>query len=786
MVSNRKPDVHLLPDLKTDRLQRHQQQLAFVVMQFASEPWDLYEMIAEGLRLKHYFAIRATDVPERDDPRHIWALLRQCGLVLVDASNRNVNVYLELGAALAHATGSSRDTAPPVARIAERSVVEAPWRPFDLKGLKFVPYDVTGERGSTEKSVIDAVGRAVDHALDVRGFERVDPDDISIVLTERETLGRELLAALPPEAVEVLGDPGSSFLATRYVQFLGGKVELELAASSGFPELPSTWFKPITREFGRGLVDDPTSPAPDALKNVTLEAVNQLADIQRSRDAWVGQTPDVPKMTPVERRLTFVGALLVKPAERSSVEIEVLSATLGAIAERAHTLGASGLANWERGLQAVRQFTRMRAVSVAPTTVATIPRIQAQATKPWSLLQAHLLAEASSKDKTRISAQRDDAQNAAPSLIATLGGAYYLGLSIALLRDHASRYAEDALALAHSTLPGQQVSVPGGAGDPRVSNGWTEVAQADIDAYSEGLRVLKPMIAVEHPFHLRVLLEVLSAENRRYPAESVLNHEALRLVFDATFWSRFIWSRYQLPIVANLLTPISAGHPIRAFVQDYAAFGRTPHTSSFMRTDYPSEPSTIPVRDWWPEALADNGPLVVVNMPKSVAEGMVRLEYEQLLGRLWRGQGTREDIRRAAGELAAWDPSSCNEQASVRLLQAPQQWPRMLFPDLVITELRVARWLVDALQAWVAAPGEPVEVKEQVQAVLRIVVRFARGYLDGSSEDGVPGLLTSLSAMREPAPEAVGRLIEFVQAEAGGLSETIASAIPSVGVALRK
>ena len=62
------------------------------------------------------------------------------------------------------------------------------------------------------------------------------------------------------------------------------------------------------------------------------------------------------------------------------------------------------------------------------------------------------------------------------------------------------------------------------------------------------------IFAIEHPFHFRVLLEVMSDENRRYPAEPVLNVEALRRILsDAMFWSHVVWSRDQLPVVGNLV-----------------------------------------------------------------------------------------------------------------------------------------------------------------------------------------------------------------------------------------
>ena len=159
--------------------------------------------------------------------------------------------------------------------------------------------------------------------------------------------------------------------------------------------------------------------------------------------------------------------------------------------------------------------------------------------------------------------------------IATLGGALFLQGSIGILgEDDAGEarltYGSEGLRIAELTREshGQRV-------EPMPND--------QLTIYKAGLRNLASrddsVFAVEHPFHFRVLLEVLSDENRRYPAESVLNFEALRCLWGASeIWEHFVWSRDQHPIVGNLVEN-EVGQRDLAFLQTYVSFGRTPHTS---------------------------------------------------------------------------------------------------------------------------------------------------------------------------------------------------------------
>lgn len=761
----------VLPVPLTELRDRLGQRLAFVVMQFASTPWDLFELVKDALASQRdpksgqtYHALRADDVAEQHSPAHIWTLMRECDLIVVDVSNRNVNVYMELGAALAYGDNQNRQLrSVPVACIGERTVVEDKLRPFDLIGLPISTYEVSSDREATARSVTTAVGKAVKVALRKATIESTLPAQINVDLADRMVVGREILLQLPSEVTGVLHDPAASVLATRYIQILGRMVGAQLAAPPGFPELPDECFDQDSQKPTDELVlgPNPACPLHGAARDAAVIAVAALVENQQSRDNWTGRAPDVPKMGEVDRRLTFVGALLNKSQNRSSAEVEVLAAVLGEIALSADD-GPDYPEFWETGIRAIRQLTRMRAISVTPSAVATIPRLQARIPPQWGILQGDRLSKPhlTLRRTQQLEAEFADAESAAPSLIATLGGAYYLGHNIALIRDHDSPYAKDALEMADSALPGR-VIVPGSASDPRVEKRkW--VADADIQGYEKGLRAVAPAFVAEHPFHLRVLLELLSGENRRYAAECVLTSEGLRCIWSgAELWTRFTWCRDQLPVVANVLVPAVAGQPRRAFVQDYVAFGRTPHTSSFMRLDYTAADAEVDEKSWWPKDLAGVGSLKVENLPRSVAEGLALIERQRRLGRIWRGAAKSEDRDWISGAALAWNPEDTTEHRLVQLVQHPSEWPDQCFTDSVVTELVVGRWIVDALAQWVLAPKEPKDVRQQAQLVLRIVLMFANRYLNGSDDDGVPGLQRSLQEASTQIDSGVARLEDF-------------------------
>jgi hypothetical protein len=710
-----------------------------------------------------YYAIRADDIAEQHTPSHIWTLMRECDLIVVDVSNRNVNVYMELGAALAYGDKELGRNVP-VACIGERTVVEEKRRPFDLIGRQISTYEVSSVRAATARSVAAAVAEAVEVAWRKSTIESIEPEHMKVDLIDRMKVGRRIIRQLPAEITGLLHDPASSVLATRYIQFLGKQVGAQLAAPPGFPELPSGCFDRDSNKPTDKLVlgPDPACPLRGVLKKAAATAVAGLIENQRSRDIWTGRAPDVPNMGEVDRRLTFVGALLNKSANRSSAEVEVLAAILSEIALAAGN-GPGYPQFWEAGIGAIRQLTRMRAISVTPSTVATIPRLQARVPASWGTLQGYEFGkpDLGIRRIQQLQAEFAEAESAWPSLIATLGGAYYLGHNIALIRDQNTPYARDAVELADAAMPGR-VIVPGSDGDPRVDELKKYVSDADVEGYEKGLKAIAPAFVAEHPFHLRVLLEVLSGENRRYPAECILTNEGLRCVWgDARLWDRFTWCRDQLPVVANVLVPTVTGQPERAFVQDYVAFGRTPHTSSFMRLDYTAGEVEVPVQSWWPDDLATTGSLRVANLPRSVAEGRAMIERQIRLGRIWRGNASHDDLDWICGAAMAWNPAGTTEQRLVRLIQKPDEWPEQCFPDAVVTELIVGRWIVEALARWVVAPNESEAVRREAQLVLRIVLRFAARYLNGSDDDGTPGLRRSLEEASARTGAEIVRLGEL-------------------------
>ena len=275
------------------------------------------------------------------------------------------------------------------------------------------------------------------------------------------------------------------------------------------------------------------------------------------------------------------------------------------------------------------------------------------------------------------------------------------------------------------------------------------------------------VFAIEHPFHFRVLLEVMSDENRRYPAEPVLNVEALRRILpDATFWSHVVWSRDQLPVVGNLLR-LPERQRVDAFVQHYAAFGRTPHTSSFTHLDYEvrSPVGDASVSASWPAAFQAYRRRAIRNMPNSVCQVIRAVDRQRWLGRLWRGTPEENDLRWLCGQMVAWDGHRESDVALADRVWHSDRWIGQIFPVAAMTEIRTGAWLLEALRLRLAAAVSPVtrdgaeydpgqerpdpelRANEELRCVLEIMTLFSADYISGD-EDGIPGLKKTLDQLR--------------------------------------
>ena len=120
----------------------------------------------------------------------------------------------------------------------------------------------------------------------------------------------------------------------------------------------------------------------------------------------------------------------------------------------------------------------------------------------------------------------------------------------------------------------------------------------------------------ERPFHPRVLWEVLSGNNERYPAESLLVQECLRHFARETCPTlQVFWSYDLVPLVADLRKDDgpeveSAARIGQVAVQDYAAYGRTNHSNRFLQVPAFAD---LQVREFlaeeWPNPwLSTDGP----------------------------------------------------------------------------------------------------------------------------------------------------------------------------------
>ncbi len=116
--------------------------------------------------------------------------------------------------------------------------------------------------------------------------------------------------------------------------------------------------------------------------------------------------------------------------------------------------------------------------------------------------------------------------------------------------------------------------------------------QSDHDRFWDGIKATVRnqgtfVVFVERPFHPRVLWEVLSETNRRYPAEKLLATDSLRQFQQECPGLVVLWNHDLLPLVADLRSD-DRNPDLRkvrrlgqVYVQDYPAHGRTNHANVF-------------------------------------------------------------------------------------------------------------------------------------------------------------------------------------------------------------
>jgi hypothetical protein len=525
-------------------------------------------------------------------------------------------------------------------------------------------------------------------------------------------------AAIPPEVAVMELDPVVALLVTLYVVYIGQIVGEEMAATVGFPILPTD------RTERLGLMRD---------LEYDLDAqwaVRLIEQLERSLHlaSVSGETAEDDQVAEED----LLAGAIFNQGERTDLQSKILSKILSMISE--DSTPSQDMEYWEPGIKAIARITRLMIEAVPPTRVGTLGALS----RPDSGLR----------------------------LISTLGGALFLGQSIRILdksnpEASRSRYAELGIRIAGLThrTGGQQVRLPS-----------AEAAEQYVNGLSGFARRGDSVFAVEHPFHFRVLLEVMSDENRRYPAESVLNVEALRSILPGTaFWGHVVWSRDQLPVVGNLLR-LPERQRADAFIQHYAAFGRTPHTSSFTHLDYEvrSPVGDDYVSEAWPTAFRQFRGKAVHNMPNSVCQIVRAADRQRWLGRLWRGTPEENDLRWLCGQMVAWDGHRESDGGLADRVWHSDRWIGQTFPVAAMAEIRTGAWLLEALRLRLAAAVSPIaqngagyqtgqerpdpelKANEELRCVLEIMTLFSADYLSGDG-DGIPGLKKTLSRLRSRA-----------------------------------
>jgi hypothetical protein len=519
---------------------------------------------------------------------------------------------------------------------------------------------------------------------------------------------------LPSEITKRGFDPVVTLLVTLYVLRIGQTSGEELAASAGFPVFPAA---PRTRlDLAQELRYIPLDPQWTSGVIETLETSLSAASLGAAAEGL-----------PTEQRL--LAAAIFNQDERTDAQRRELRNILSVISASS-SYDREDIEDWNRGLRAIARVTRLMIEAVAPTRIGTMRNL----TQPDSGLRT----------------------------ISTLGGALFLGHSIEVLtRGHQvtppSRYAELSrrFALLTGETGEQRVNLPGPEAAARYEKDLARFASSSDSTFT-----------IEHPFHFRVLLELLSDENRRYPAEPVLNAAALRLILPGTFWSHVVWSRDQLPVVVNLLA-LPERQRADAYIQHYAAFGRTPHTSSFTHLDYEvhSPVADDAVTESWPAEFQEYRGTSIRNVPNSVAQVNHAIRRQRSLGRLWRGTPGESDLRWLCGQLVAWDGYTEPDGALADRIWDSERWTGQTFPVAALAEIRVGAWLLEALRlrletaVWPALHDAELyhdeqrldrerRSNEELRCVLAIMAMFAADYLTGDEQDGIPGLKETLRQLR--------------------------------------
>jgi hypothetical protein len=526
--------------------------------------------------------------------------------------------------------------------------------------------------------------------------------------------------AIPSEVARLELTPDVALLTTLYIFHIGHTVGQEMAAPAGFPVFPRADERDVLL---RALEPRRLSPL---LVLARLNALEQNAAAAPPAEA-------LAEGAVAEERL-LTAAIFTQEA-RTEAQSRKLSKTLSNISGQAGR--HADLEYWAPGIEAIAKLTRLVIEAVIPTKIGTMDNLL----DPASGLRH----------------------------ISTLGGALFLGHSIGVLTGRSAADPQSPYAV----LGGRIAKLTEALGRGRVK----VPDAAEVEKYTRGLQAFATrgdsVFAIEHPFHFRVLLEVLSDENRRYPAEPVLNVAALRDILHGvglshSFWDHVIWSRQQLPVVENLLRP-SGTTRTEAYIQHYAAFGRTPYTSSFTHLNYEirSPVGNTYVADAWPEAFqGDCRGELLQNMPNSVCQVLEALNREQSLGRLWRGTPEEDDLRWLCGQLVEWDGETEDDDALVHRIWDSNRWTGQTFPVDALAEIRVGAWLLEALRLRLAASilpippvaGLPALDRErtdleyraagELRCVLEIMAYFSDGYLSGD-EDGLLRLKTTLGRLRD-------------------------------------
>lgn len=218
------PRLDCSPETESCRLMTPDPRIAFVISPFGS-PYDHYwtDIFEPALGSAGYKAKRGDSIfTSGNVVRQIWEMISESRLVLADLSERNANVYYELG--IAHALGK-----PCLLLTRDAGTI-----PFDLRGQRHIIYET--QFPGWDKTLADDISQAIVDSEDRPDIALAFPDAVQPGVPPTTSSSVDVHLAMLQASVDSLRQQLDSFST----QPAGYRAELGLATADQLRHLAST------------------------------------------------------------------------------------------------------------------------------------------------------------------------------------------------------------------------------------------------------------------------------------------------------------------------------------------------------------------------------------------------------------------------------------------------------------------------------------------------------------------------------------------------------------------